>query len=113
ETKNIVLSPPQFIFIPTTQGRKVLLIGARDYALVETIINTAPKYNLQVEITKQFSSNERLLLPDVITIKAFKQANDIYGEMCLKEFAEELKIKFTTDYFLQVALQDFSANIKD
>lgn len=113
ETKNIVLSPPQFIFIPTTQGRKVLLIGARDSALIETIINTAPKYNLQVEITKQFSSNERLLLPDVITIKAFKQANDTYGEMCLKEFAEELKIKFTTEYFPQVALQDFSANINE
>jgi len=113
ETKTIVLNPPQFIFIPTSQGRKVLLIGARDSALIEKIIKTAIKHNLQVEIVKQFPSNERLLLPDVVTIKAFQQANDTYGEKSLKAFAEELKIKFSSEYFLQVALQDFSANIDD
>jgi hypothetical protein len=97
--KNIVLNPPQFIFIPASQGRKVLLIGARDSALIETIINTAPKYNLQVEITKQFSSNERLLLPDVITIKSFNQSNDTYGEKSLKAFAEELQNKIHNRIF--------------
>ncbi|MDR3326947.1 MAG: hypothetical protein LBT04_02255 [Prevotellaceae bacterium] len=113
ETKSIVLNPPQFIFIPAAQGRKVLLIGARDSALVETIIEKAPNYNLQVEITKQFTANERLLLPDVITIKSFQQPNDKYGEQCLKALADKLNIKFSNDYFPQVALQDFSANITD
>lgn len=113
ETKKIVLNSPQFIFIPVEKGRKVLLIGARDTALIEKIITTAPKYNLQVEITKQFSSNERLLLPDVIIIRAFQQANDSYGENSIKAFANELNIKFTTDYYPQVALQDFSATITD
>jgi len=113
ETKKIVLNPPQFIFIPTEKGRKVLLIGARDSALIESIITTALKHKLQVEITKQFSSNERLLLPDVITIRAFQHANDSYGENSIKSFANELNIKFTTDYYLQVAMQDFSATIVD
>lgn len=113
ESKNIVLNPPQFIFIPTTQGRKVLLIGARDSALVESIINTAPKYNLQVEVTRQFSSNERLLLTDVITIKAFEQTADNYGEKSLKELSDELNITFSTGYYPQIALQDFSSNIDD
>jgi hypothetical protein len=113
ETKKIVLNPPQFIFIPTEKGRKVLLIGARDTALIENIIAKAPKHKLQVEITKQFSSNERLLLPDVITIRAFQQENDSYGENSIKAFANELNIKFTTDYYPQVALQDFSATIVD
>jgi len=113
ETKKIVLNPPQFIFIPTEKGRKVLLIGARDTGLIEKIITTAPKHNLQVEITKQFSSNERLLLPDVITIRAFLQANDNYGEKSLKAFTDELQIKFSNEYFPQVALQDFSATITD
>lgn len=113
ETKNIVLNPPQFIFIPTSYGRKALLIGARDTALIERILKTATKHNLKVDIVKQFSSNERLLLPDVVTIKAFQQANDTYGEESLKAFAEELKIKFSSDYFLQVALLNFSANIED
>jgi hypothetical protein len=113
ESKNIVLNPPQFIFIPVAQGRKILLIGARDSALVESIINTAPKYNLQVEVTRQFSSNERLLLPDVITIKAFQQTADNYGEKSLKALAYELNIAFSTDYYPQIALQDFSANIAD
>ncbi|TWI17209.1 hypothetical protein [Sphingobacterium siyangense] len=113
ENKSIVMSPAQFVFIPTAKGRKVLLIGARDSALVEKIIDTASKYNLQVETTKQFSSNERLLLPDVITIRSFQQEYDNYGEKGLKALAAELNIKFTSDYFPQVALQDFSANIVD
>lgn len=113
ETKSIVLNPPQFIFIPTTQGRKVLLIGARDTALIKAIIEKSPSHNLQVEITKQFSSNERLLLPDVITIKAFGTSSENYGERNLKALADELQIKFSNDYFPQLALQDFSANIAD
>lgn len=113
ETKNIVLNPPQFIYIPTLRGRKVLLIGARDSALIESIINTAPKRNLQVEISKQFSSNERLLLPDVITIKAFKQASDNFGEKSLKDFADELRIKFIDNDLPQVAFLNFSANIAE
>lgn len=113
ETKKIVLNPPQFIFMPTEKGRKVLLIGARDTALIEKIITTAPKHKLQVEITKQFPSNERLLLPDVITIRAFQQPNDSYGENSIKAFVNELNIKFTTEYFPQVAMQDFSATIVD
>lgn len=113
ETKSIVLNPPQFIFIPTKQGRTVLLIGARESSLIELIINTAPKYNLQVEIINQFPSNERLLLPNAITIKAFGKSVDNYGERNLKSLAEELHIKFSTDYFPQIALQDFSGNISD
>lgn len=111
ETKSIVLNPPQLVFIPTTKGRKVLLTGARDSALIETIIKTAPKHNLQVEITKQFSSNERLLLPDVIAIKAFKQTADNYGEKNLKAFADELQIKLIENSLPQVAFLNFSANI--
>jgi len=113
ETKSIVLNPPQMVFIPTTQGRKVLLIGARDSVLIETIIQNAPKHNLQVEITKQFSSNERLLLPDVITIKAFQQPADNYGEKNLKAFADELQIKFIENSLPQVAFLNFSANITE
>jgi len=113
DSKNIVLNSPQFIFIPTTKGRKVLLIGARDSALVETIIEKAANHNLQVEITRQFAANERLLLPDVITIKAFGTSSENYGERNLKALAEELNIKFSNDYFPQVALQDFSAKIGD
>lgn len=112
ETKNIVLNPTQFIFIPASKGRKVLLIGARDSALIESIISTAPKYNLQVDISKQLLSNKNLLLPDIITVSAFKQSDeDLYGENSLNDFANQLNIKFTPDYYPQVALQDFSANI--
>lgn len=113
ETKSIVLNPPQLIFIPTVQGRKVLLIGARDTALIQSIIDIAPTHNLQVEITKQFPSNGRLLLPDVITLKAFETAGDNYGERNIKNLADELKITFSNDYFPQLALQYFSANITD
>jgi hypothetical protein len=111
ETKKIILNPPQLIFIPASQGRKVLLIGARDTGLVEAIISIAPKYNLQVEITKQFSSNEKLLLPDAITIKAFGRSTENYGEKNIIAFAKEMKISFSNDYFPQVALEGFSSGI--
>jgi hypothetical protein len=111
EMKKIVVNPPQLIFIPVSQGRKVLLIGGRDSALIERIINTAPKYNLQVEILKQFSSNEKLLLPDAITIKSFGNSTENYGERNLAEFAKELQIKHSNDYFPQIALQEFSSGI--
>lgn len=113
ETKKIVVNPAQFIFIPATKGRKVLLIGARDATLIETIINTAPNYNLQVETTKHFSSNKRLLLPDVITIKAFGTSGENYGEKDLKNFADSLRIKITTNYLPQIDLQNFSASIEE
>lgn len=90
-----------------------MLIGARDTALIESIINTAPTHNLQVEIIKQFPSNERLLLPDAITIKAHGTASENYGERNIKELADKLKITFSNDYFPQLALQEFSANITD
>jgi hypothetical protein len=113
QTKRIVLNPPQFIFIPSDKGRKVLLIGARDAALIKAIIEKAPSYNLQVTIVKQFSSNESLLLPDVLTINAFGFSSENYGERNIELLSKELKIKFSNDYFPQLALEDFSANITD
>jgi hypothetical protein len=107
------VNPPQFIFIPASQGRKILLIGARDSSLIEALISTAPKHNLQVEITKQFSSNEKLLLPDAITIKAFGKSSENYGENNLIAFAKELQIKFSNDYFPQIALHEFSSGITE
>ncbi|THU41235.1 hypothetical protein FAM09_03745 [Niastella caeni] len=113
EMKKIVVNPPQLIFIPASHGRKVLLIGGRDSALVEEIINTAPKYNLQVEVIKQFSSNEKLLLPDAITIRSFGNSTENYGERNLAEFAKKLQIKYSNDYFPQIALQEFSSGISE
>jgi len=113
ETKSIVVNPPQLIFIPASKGRKVLLIGGRDETLVNAIITTAPKHNLQVEITKQFQSNEDYLLPDAITIKAFGTAKEVFGERNIIAFANELKIKFSSGDLVQVGLQDFCSDIDE
>jgi hypothetical protein len=113
ETKKIVVNSPQLIYVPSNQGRKVLLIGARDLSLINSIIITAPKHHLQVEISKQFSSNERMLLPDAITIKAFGKKIEGSGEKNLTAFASEMKIPFTTNYYLQLALKLFSAEISE
>jgi hypothetical protein len=113
ETKKIVVNPPQLIFIPSSQGRKVLLIGGRDASLVYSIITAAPKHNLQVEIRRQFSSNEKLMLPDVITIKSFGKRTEGSGERNIVAFANKMKIKFSQLNFIQIALQLFSAEIKE
>ena len=113
EAKKIVVNPPQLIFIPANKGRKVLLIGGKDASFMNAIITTAPKYNLQVEIARQFSSNEKLLLPDVITIKAFGKRSEGYGEKNIISFANEVKVKFSQIEFVQLAMKMFSADIYD
>lgn len=111
EEKEIVVNPPQLILIPASKGRKALLIGGRDKAFVETLINLAPHYNLKVEVTKQSSLNENLLLPDAITIKAFGNRTENYGENNLRTLAEHLGIAFHPHDLVQVAMQQFSADI--
>jgi hypothetical protein len=113
ETNTIVVNPPQLIFIPTNKGRRVLLIGGRDASLINAILKSAPKHNLQVEIKKQFQSNEDLLLPDAITIKSFGTSKENYGVRNIIEFARELKIKFTPDNLVQVGLLNFCSSIDD
>ena len=113
ESKKVVVNPPQLIFIPSNKGKKVLLIGGRDSSLLTRIIDNARKYDLEVQIKKQFMSNRFLLLPDVITITSFSTRGIGSWETSLIEFAAELNIKFSNDYFPQIALQEFSANITD
>lgn len=111
ETKSVVVSPPQLIFIPASEGRKVLLIGGRDVSLVNGIVETAPKFNLQVEITSQFQSNKSLLLPDAITLKSYGNATRNYGENNIILFAKELNIRFNPTELVQVRLQQFCNDI--
>jgi hypothetical protein len=113
EAKKIVVNPPQLIFIPSNKGRKVLLIGGRDKGLITNIIDKGTKYDLEIQIKKQFTSNAFLLLPDVITITSFSTRGRGSWERNLMEFANELNINFSKDYFPQIAMQEFSANIED
>ena len=114
ETKSIVISPPQFIYIPANKGRKILLIGGRDELLVKEIISTAPRHSLQVEIVKQFDENKKRLLPDAVTVKSFSNRHSIgFGENQLIDFASELKIEFSSSDLVQVGLQLFCNNIEE
>ena len=112
-SKSIVVNPTQFIYIPSSQGRKCLLIGGRDAELVQELINTASKYNIQVESIKQVESNQDLLLPDAITIKGYSDIGDKYGERSIVAFAEELGVDFNADELHQLSLMNFSADITD
>lgn len=111
ENDRIVVNQPQLIFIPAEYGRKVLLIGARDRALVNEIVAKAPTFNLQVDISPQLLENRHLLLPDAITIKAYGTSKELYGEHNLIAFANELGIDFNSKDLLQLSLQHFSADI--
>jgi hypothetical protein len=113
EEKRIVVNPSQLIFIPAEEGRRVLLIGGRDEELVNEIIARAPKYNLQVETTNQFASNEGLLLPDAITIKSFGKRTENFGEANLIAYAQEVGVKFVPNQIAQFGLQNFSADIDE
>jgi hypothetical protein len=106
ETKKIVINPPQLIFIPSSNGKKVLLIGGRDKAFINDLILTANTYKLQVEIREQHSTNDILFLPDVITIKT-----DSNGEKDIASLANKMGITFSQNDLVQLALKTFSADI--
>lgn len=110
---SVVINPPQFVFLPATKGRKVLLIGGRNTSLVNAIIDAARQYDLLVEITPQLESNEAMLLPDAITIRSFGNASQAYGERRLIEFSNELDIKFNPTEFVQVSLQQFCSDVRE
>jgi len=112
-SKSIVVNPTQLIFIPSSHGRKCLLIGGRDAELMQTLILTASKYNIQVEIIKQVDSNENLLLPDVITVKGYSDEGDKFGERSIAAFAQEIGVDFSADELPQLSLMNFSADIND
>jgi hypothetical protein len=113
ETKTIIVNPPQLIFIPASKGRKVLLIGERNESLMNKIIEKSPAFDLQVEIQRQFQSNEDLLLPDVVTLKSFGSEKNLFGEKNLIAFAKELNIIFNHAEVLQVSLQQLCGNINE
>lgn len=109
----IVINPPQFIYIPSVEGRTVLLIGARDNSLIKKLITYSSEFNLQIEITPQDSINEHLLLPDRIIIHAFEAHDDKYGEEALKKLAQKLNIKFNNDRLHQIGLYLLSGNVSE
>ncbi|MCE7066684.1 hypothetical protein [Dyadobacter sp. CY326] len=113
ETRAIVMNPPRFILIPSSKGRKVLFIGGRDRFLIKKIVDAAAAYNLQVEITQHLKSNEDLMLPDVITIRAFGGVSKNFGEKDLIAFATKMNIPFNPEILVQLSLQHFSASIMD
>ncbi len=113
ENKAIVVHPPQFIYIPTEKGRKILLIGGRDASLLNKIIEQATKYELKVEFTRQHFSNHCLLLPDALTIKSFGNGKDKYGEERLIAFANDLGVKFDNNDLIQIGLQLLCNNIAE
>ena len=60
---------------------------------------------------QQLESNEKLLLPDVITIKAYGNASFGFGEAHLSAFAQELGIRFNASDLVQVGLQHFCSDL--
>ncbi|MDP2338931.1 MAG: hypothetical protein Q8N05_21255 [Bacteroidota bacterium] len=113
ESGKIAVNPPQLIFIPTNIGRKAMLIGGRDEFLTNLLIEKSVELNLEIEIKKQDQSNENLLLPDTILIKAFGPAAQNFGETNIRQLADGLKIKFSDADFIQVGLLNFSATLNE
>lgn len=107
ETKKIVVNPPQLIFIPSKYDKKVLLVGGRDATLLRELIDLAFAKKLEVRITKQYSSNDQLFLPDAVTITT----RGSKGEENLVALANEVGIDFNQSVIIQSAFKTFSADI--
>jgi hypothetical protein len=111
QSSRIVVNPPQLIFIPTKKGRKTLLIGGRDPAFINRLMETGNKFGLGIEICQQQANSSHFLIPDTITVSASRPAKEGYGEMQLKALCSEMQIAFNTKEITQFGLQEFSVDI--
>lgn len=113
QTNKIVVNPPQLVFIPTKRGRKTLLIGGRDAAFINKLIEAATKLGLGIDIYQQQEANSLFLIPDTITISSSLPAREGYGERELKTLCNELRIAFNRQEIVQFGLQEFSVDINE
>ncbi|MCM8529328.1 MAG: hypothetical protein NE327_22590, partial [Lentisphaeraceae bacterium] len=70
-TGKIFVNSPQFLPIPTSQGRKVLLSGGRTRNLMKKLLSECNKNELYITSEKQDSSFSPFLLPSTISVSAF------------------------------------------
>jgi hypothetical protein len=110
-TKKIVVSPPQFILIPTLGGRKVLLIGGRTPELIQKIKAQTEEEGLHLNFEPQEKSLSPFILPTTITVKGFDESDGNKIERKLKKIAEACSISFNPDKLPQFRLAEFSGNI--
>lgn len=113
ESKKLIITPSEVIFVPTNKGREVLLTGARDKAFVTSLLSKAQQLRLSVQIFNQHLYNQHLLLPDCIRIKAYGKATEGYGVKQLEELAKELKIGFDKDTIPQAGLLELSSTLAE
>lgn len=112
-TKKILVNPPQFLFIPTPSGRKVILIGGRTEELVDKIKCEAENEDLTFACTPQDSSLQLFLLPPTITLYGNDTNDNKNIERKIARIAESNFIKFDINKYTQVRLADFSGNINE
>lgn len=111
-SNKIVINAPQLIRIPAKEGGKVLLIGGRTPALIETIKKEAALLQIGFEIISQDFSLIPYLLPCSIVLSAFgEKTYEI--ERRFKLLAEKCELAFDPTSFPQYTLAEFSGNIDE
>jgi len=95
-TKKIFSLPPKLIFIPSSEGRKVMLTGLRSEKLVNEMIDYCLNSNgkISLAVKNQNEQNRKMLIPDSIILSSNnrKEFADIANRFQL-EFDEWFLLK--------------------
>lgn len=104
-TGKIFTLPPKLILIPSDQGRKALMIGARTEKQVNEMIEYCLNSNgkIAVKIKKQNSENQEMLIPDSIIFES--DSNTEFAKL-----AASFRIEFDEWYILK--LKNFIPTLK-
>jgi len=112
-TKKIVVNPPQFLLIPSSRGRKMLLIGGRTQELLQQIEAEAAKEGLYVNFESQDSSLTPFILPPTVTVTGFDESDGNRIERKFRKVAEACSVSFDPNKLSQFRLAEFSGCINE
>lgn len=110
-TNKIIVNPPQFIYIPSSKGKTVLLLGGRTPDLISKLRKEAMDNGLYFNVEPQDSSLSPFLLPSTINITGLNKQNGENVEKIFKDIANKHSIMFNPHKLPQFRLAEFSGDI--
>lgn len=112
-TKKIIVNPPQLILLPTTSGRKALLIGGRTQELIKKITTEIANEGLYLTLEPQDESLTPFLLPQTVTIEGYDDTSGSNVESKIRKVAVACSLLFEEKNLPQLGLAEFSGNIDE
>lgn len=111
-SQDIIIYPPQVIFVTTNEGRKAIFIGARTPIVCRKFIKSVVSAGYRVSVESQSETLKQFLLPNTISITAKHDQRKSFDSTIMK-ICNAYSIKFLHDRFPAFELAEFSGELGD